>query len=107
MFSLPSYKLKKIDKVNLLKLAHKAIYKSEFPSYLRGFKLYEPQRNTRRSTDMTFDVVVSGKLFVGKASRLLNDLPLKIREEGNYKLFCNKLKKFLLDKSLAVYYENH
>ena len=93
----------------LLKLAHKSIHQDEFPSYLKGFKLRVAGRNIRNAEeiDSKYEINVSEKLFVGKASRLLNDLPKTIREEPDHKRFRNILKKYLLDHSLAIFFTHH
>ena len=93
----------------LLKLAHKSIHQDEFPSYLKGFKLRVAGRNIRNieEVESKYETNVSEKLFVGKASRLLNDIPKTIREEPDHKKFRNILKKYLLDRSLAIFFTHY
>ena len=94
---------------DLMKLAHKSINQAEFPSYLKGFKLRVVRREMRNVDDIIskYNVNVSDKLFIGKASRLLNEIPKTIREEPDPKKFRNSLKKYLLDFSLALFIMNH
>ena len=89
----------------LLKLAHRSIYQNDFPSYLKGFKLRVVGRETRNVEEIVskYETNVSEKLFIGKASRLLNDLPKAIREEPDHKKFRCSLKKYLLDLSFAIF----
>ena len=93
----------------LLKLAHKSIHLEHFPSYLKGFNLRAAGRPTRNveEIDSSYLCNVSEKLFIGKASRLLNDLPKAIREEADSNKFHSSLKKYLLDVSLAIYIMQH
>ena len=88
-----------------MKLAHRSIYQNDFPSYLKGFKLRVVGRETRNVEEIVskYEINVSDKLFIGKASRLLNDLPKAIREEPDHKKFRCSLKKYLLDLSFAIF----
>lgn len=93
---------------DMLKLAHKAIYNEDFPSYLKNFRLRAARRCTRNGeATQQYETSCSEKLFTGKASRLLNDIPKEIREIIDHKEFCRKLRNYLLDKSLASYLSNH
>ena len=88
-----------------MKLAFKSIHNENFPQHLRKFRLERTLRPTRgNEVTSMYQSGCSEKLFTGKASRLLNDLP---SECSQYKEFCCKLKKYLLDKSLANYLQNH
>ena len=93
----------------MLKVAHKSIHQDEFPTYLKGFRLRIAGRGTRNVDEIVskYEINVSDKLFLGKASRLLNDLPKAIREEPDHKNFRNFLKTFLLDQSLAIFIMQH
>ena len=93
----------------LLKLAHKSIHLEDFPSYLKGFHLRAAGRQMRNVEEIDSNYVcnVSDKLFIGKASRLLKDLPKAIREEADSNKFRSSLKKYLLDVSLAIYIMQH
>ena len=89
----------------IMKLAHKSVYQPNFPSYLKGFKLRENSRKTRNVDEIIskFGINVSDKFFIGKASRLLSDLPKSFRIERDHKKFRTSLKKYLLDRSLAIF----
>ena len=91
----------------LMKLAHKSIHQNDFPSYLKGFKLRTAGRKTRNAEDHVYETRISEKLFVGKASCLLNELPKNIREEVDTSKFRISLKKYLLDHSLAFFIMRH
>ena len=90
-----------------MRLAHKSMHEQNFPSYLRGFETQPASRSTRNRQELKLVTKTSEKLFVGKASRLLNELPLSIREECDHKRFCGLLRRYLLDESLATYYNSH
>ena len=90
-----------------MKLAHKSIHNEYFPSYLKGFETKISTRATRSQLDNKLDTKVSEKLFVGKASRLLNELPEQLRMEVEHSVFCSSLKKILLDRGLALFYSSH
>ena len=92
---------------NIMKLAHKSIHNEYFPSYLKGFETKISTRATRSQLDNKLDTKVSEKLFVGKASRLLNELPEQLRMEVDHSVFCSSLKKILLDRGLALFYSSH
>ena len=93
---------------NIMKLAHKSIHNEYFPSYLKGFETKTSTRATRSQLDNKLDTKVSEKLFVGKASRLLNELPEQLRMEDDHSVFCSSsLKKTLLDRGLALFYSSH
>ena len=92
---------------NIMKLAHKSIHNEYFPSYLKGFETKISTRATRSQLDNKLDTKVSEKLFVGKASRLLNELPEQLRMEVEHSVFCSSLKKILLDRGLALFYSSH
>ena len=47
------------------------------------------------------EVTVNDNTFQGKASRLFNDLPSKLRSEKNYNSFSKHLKSYLIDSALA------
>lgn len=92
---------------SIMKLAHKSIHNESFPSYLKGFEAKISTRATRSQLDNKLDTKVSEKLFVGKASRLLNELPEPLRMEADHSIFCSSLKKLLLDRGLALFYSAH
>ena len=74
---------------NIMKLAHKAIHKASYPEYLLGFKLQNTTRLTRNQIERAskFETSTSDKLFIGKASRLLNGISKSIRGEVDHKTF--------------------
>ena len=91
----------------LLKLAHKSIHLEDFPSYLKGFHLRAAGRQMRNVEEIDSNYVcnVSDKLFIGKASRLLNDLPKAIREEADSNKFRSFLKKIFVRRwPCCIYY---
>ena len=100
--------MKKEIEYSIMRLAHKSMHEQNFPSYLRGFETQPTaSRSTRNRQELKLVTKTSEKLFVGKASRLLNELPLSIREECDHKRFCGLLRRYLLDESLAMYYNSH
>ena len=100
--------MKKEIEYSITRLAHKSMHEQNFPSYLRGFETQPTaSRSTRNRQELKLVTKTSEKLFVGKASRLLNELPLSIREECDHKRFCGLLRRYLLDESLAMYYNSH
>ena len=109
MKSLGWLPMKQQIEFEIMKLAHKSIYQENFPSYLKGFKLQiaNGQSRSQQDSDFKFDTRISEKLFIGKGSRLFNEIPKVIREEVNHKKFCGLLKNYLLDNSLAIYYPNN
>jgi len=94
---------------SVLKLAHKSIHKENFPNYLKGMRLNQPTRSTRREEERLklFQTSVSKKTFAGKGSRLMNELPQNVRLNADYNGFSFSVKTFLLDKCLATYYSSH
>ena len=67
---------------SIMKLTHKSIHNERFPSYLKGFESKISTRATRSQLEKKLDTKVSEKLIVGKASRLLNELPEPLRMEA-------------------------
>ena len=90
-----------------MKLDHKSIHNESFPSYLKGFESKVSTRATRSQLENKLDTKVSEKLFVGNASRLLNELPEPLGMEADHSIFWSSLKKLLLDRGLALFYSAH
>lgn len=91
--------------LNMLKLAHKSLHETEFPTYLKGLEMKKTERTTRSSERCVseFKVNASDKTFIGRSSRQLNDLPTSLRKEVVYKKFVYGAKCYLSDRALAKY----
>ncbi|XP_057296305.1 uncharacterized protein LOC130625270 [Hydractinia symbiolongicarpus] len=95
--------------LNMLKLAHKSLHETEFPTYLKGLEMKKTERTTRSSERCVseFKVNASDKTFIGRSGRQLNDLPTSLRKEVVYKKFVYGAKCYLSDRALAKYINKH
>ena len=58
-------------------------------------------RDFRNNDSNMIEKLKKNQTFHDKAENVFNKLPLSIREESNYKIFCNMIKKFFNDKGLT------
>ena len=91
----------------IIKLAHKALYVTPFPSYLKlSFKkLSRYLRNKDEFLINNYDK--NSNTFIGKARTLFNNLPYQIRSISSFKSFSREVKKYLLDQAQAKYFQRH
>ena len=91
----------------IIKLAHKALYVTPFPSYLKlSFKkLSRYLRNKDEFLINNYDN--NSNTFIGKARTLFNNLPYQIRSISSFKSFSREVKKYLLDQAQAKYFQRH
>ena len=80
----------------IIKLAHKALYVTPFPSYLKlSFK--KPSRYLRNKDEFLINNYdKNSNTFIGKARILFNNLPYQIRSISSFKSFSREVKKYLL-----------
>ena len=91
----------------IIKLAHKALYVTSFPSYLKlSFKkLSRYLRNKDEFLINNYDN--NSNTFIGKARTLFNNLPYQIRSISSFKSFSREVKKYLLDQAQVKYFQRH
>ena len=85
---------------HLLKITHKALYDSTWPSICQ-LEIKIPTRTLRNSQDTRLKPSNNTGCFQDCASKLFNTLPTKLRCESSYKVFSTELKAFLLDSATA------
>jgi len=88
--------------LSILKLSHKSLYQTNFPTYLK-LELHDQNRKLRLSTETLVKINQTDTTFNEEASKIYYDLPLNIRKLENYNEFVNKVKKIMLDKAIAKY----
>ena len=91
----------------IIKLAHKVLYVTSFPSYLKlSFK--KLSRYLRNKDEFLInDYDKRSNTFVGKTCILFNNLPQQIRSISSFKSFSREVKKYLLDQVQAKYFQRH
>ena len=91
----------------IIKLAHKSLYVTSFPSYLKvSFKkLGRYLRNKDEFLINNYDK--NSNTFIGKARTLFNNLPDQIRSISSFKSFSREVKKYLLNQAQAKYFQCH
>ena len=91
----------------IIKSAHKALYVTSFPSYLKlSFKkLSRYLRNKDKFWINNYDK--NSNIFIGKARILLNNLPYQIQSISSFESFSREVKKYLLDQAKAKYFQRH
>ena len=89
----------------IIKLAHKALYVTPFPSYLKlSFK--KPSRYLRNKDEFLINNYdKNSNTFIGKARTLFNNLPYQIQSMSSFKSL--EVKKYLLDQAQAKYFLRH
>ena len=85
----------------IIKLAHKALCVTPFPSYLKlWFK--KPSRYLRNKDEFLINNYdKNSNIFTRKAQTLFNNLPYQIRSVSSFKIFSREVKKYLLDQAQA------
>ena len=91
----------------IIKLAHKVLYVTSFPSYLKlSFKkLSRYLRNKDEFLINNYDK--NSNTFIGRARILFNNIPYQIRSISSFKNFWSEAKKYLLDQAQAKYFQRY
>ena len=91
----------------IIKLAHKALYVTQFPSHLKlSFKkLSQNLRNKDEFLTNNYDK--NSNTFIAKARILFNNLPYQMRSKSNFKSFSREVKKRFLDQAQAKCFQRH
>ena len=91
----------------IIKLAHKALCVTSFPSYLKlSFK--KLSRYLRNKDEFLINnYYKNNNTFIGKARILFNNLPYQIRSISSFESFSRKVKKHLFDEAQAKYFQRH
>ena len=91
----------------IIKLAHKCLYVTPFPSYLKlSFK--KPSRYLRNKDEFLINNYdKKSNTFIGKARTLFNNLRYQIRSISSFKSFSIVVKKYLLDQAQTKYFQRH
>ena len=74
---------------SIIKLAHKDLYVTSFPSYLLFKKLSRKRRNKDEFLINHYDK--NSNTLIGKARILFNNLPYEIRSISNFKSFSREV----------------
>ena len=85
---------------NYLKAIHKAIYDETWPD-INKIDIYTNSRNLRGKNDLRLKPSNITGCFQNSASLLLNNLPVVIRNDQNYKSFCSTTRQYLMDQAIA------
>ena len=90
-----------------IKLTHKALHVTPFPSYLKlSFK--KPSRYLRDKDEFLINNRdKNSNTFIGKARTLFNNLSYHIRSISSFKNFSREVKKYLLDQAQAKHFQRH
>ena len=92
---------------SLLKLAHKALHNEDFPQYLKLEFKQQHERSLRSNSDV-FKIKRYGNTnyFRDSVYKKFNSLPIAIRSNIHYDSYCRKLKRYMLDTSIAQQVQN-
>ena len=82
------------------KLAHKALYDESWPNYL-SLNRKKIIRILRNNNTNMIERLKENQTFHEYSEKVFNKLPLRIREESNYRIFCSMAKKFFHAKGLT------
>lgn len=86
--------------MNLLKITHKALNSASWPSTCR-LELHTHSKTLRNSNETRLKPSNITGIFQDTASKVFNCLPLKLKNDTNYKTFCRNTKSYLLDAAMT------
>ena len=94
---LPIYERRQMHQ---LRITHKSLYSELWPSNLK-LDTQCTSRSLRNSNEIRLKPSNITGTFQDTASKLFNNLPTSLKNNTDYKSFCNKTKSYLLDSAIA------